>query len=144
MNISAKSSYGLRAILDLSLNFDQGYVQSSDIAARQNIPESYLVQLLNLMRKGGLVRSLRGPKGGHELAKPPDEVTIMDFLILLEGPIEISDVGEKQMKGETGIDVFQEIWSDVEIAIKNLLTSVSFGDLCLKYQREQKHFIFRI
>lgn len=144
MNISAKSSYGLRAILDLSLHFDQGYVQSSDIAARQNIPESYLVQLLNLMGKGGLVRSLRGPKGGHELAKPPDEVTIMDVLILLEGSIDISNVGEKQMKGETGIDVFQEIWSDVETAIKNLLTSVSFGDLCLKYQREQKHFIFRI
>ncbi len=71
MRISSRGEYGLRALLDLAQHHGQDLVTSADIASRQQIPEAYLNQLLITLRKAGLVRSVRGPKGGHELAFPP-------------------------------------------------------------------------
>ena len=144
MHISAKGSYGLRAVLDLALHYGQGCMQSADIAARQNIPESYLVQLLNLLRNGGLIRSIRGPKGGHVLLRRPEDVTVKDVLVVLEGPIDLMGKGEEQTGEEAGPDVFREVWSGVEAAIEEMLSSVTFGDLCRKHQMQRANFTFRI
>ena len=89
MHVSAKSDYGLRAVLELSMAYGRGTIQSADIAASQNIPESYLVQLLNQLRKSGLIRSVRGPRGGHELARRPEDLTVGDVLDVLEGPLDL-------------------------------------------------------
>ena len=144
MHISAKGNYGLRAILDLALNEGKGYVQSAEIAARQNIPESYLVQLLNLMRKNGLVQSVRGPKGGHVLSKRPEEVTVGDVLAVLEGPVDLlgeridrSDESQKQ-------DVLREVWEEVEMAIDGVLSSITLGDLCRRWQAKREGIVFKI
>ncbi len=144
MHISAKGNYGLRAILDLALHEGKGYVQSAEIAARQNIPESYLVQLLNLMRKNGLIQSVRGPKGGHVLSKRPEEVTVGDVLTVLEGPVDLlgeridrSDESQKQ-------DVLREVWEEVEMAINGVLTSITLGDLCRRWQAKREGIVFKI
>ena len=60
-----RSDYGVRAVVDLARRFGDGPVQSGDIAARESIPDAYLEQLLTSLRKAGLVRSSRGPRGGH-------------------------------------------------------------------------------
>ncbi|MEJ5299208.1 MAG: Rrf2 family transcriptional regulator, partial [Armatimonadota bacterium] len=60
MNFTAREDYGLRAALDLALNVERGPVQSREIATRQGIPEQFLEQLLGALRRGGLVRSVRG------------------------------------------------------------------------------------
>jgi Rrf2 family cysteine metabolism transcriptional repressor len=144
VHISAKGNYGLRAILDLALHEGKGYVQSAEIAARQNIPESYLVQLLNLMRKNGLIQSVRGPKGGHVLSKRPEEVTVGDVLTVLEGPVDLlgeridrSDESQKQ-------DVLREVWEEVEMAINGVLTSITLGDLCRRWQAKREGIVFKI
>src|SRR5919205_3574601 len=85
MRLSMKGDYGVRAVLDLAERYGQGPVQSEAIAKRQEISEAYLDQLLTLLRRAGLVRSVRGPRGGHELAKQADEITLMDVLTALEG-----------------------------------------------------------
>ena len=71
MKLSMRSDYGVRAVIDLARRFGDGPVQSAEIAARESIPEAYLEQLLTSLRKAGLVRSSRGPRGGHELAREP-------------------------------------------------------------------------
>src|SRR4051812_50020579 len=71
LKISMRSDYGGRALLYLAERYGQGPVQSAEIAARQNIPETYLEQLLVVLRRAGLVRSLRGPAGGDKLGRPP-------------------------------------------------------------------------
>ena len=144
MYVSAKGNYGLRAVLDLALHHGQGCVQSADIAKRQNIPESYLVQLLNLLRKSGLVRSVRGPKGGHTLLKRPDEVTVGDVLTVLEGPIDLLGEGEQKAAGNDAQDVLREVWEDVEAAIEGIFSSVTFGDLCRRHQMRRESIVFRI
>lgn len=142
MQISSKGNYGLRAVLDLSLHYGEGVVQSADIATRQDIPESYLAQLLNLLRNAGLVRSVRGPRGGHELIRRPDDVTVGAVLQVLEGPVQLS--GETP-EGEHGTkDVLREVYERLEAAVEEVLDSVTFGDLCAKYRTKSGRIVFRI
>jgi len=144
MRISARGKYGLRAVFDLALHYGQGCVQNADIAARQHIPESYLVQLLNLLRKGGVVLSIRGPKGGHSLIRRPEKVTVGEVLRILEGPIDLLSEGEEQTGENTGPDVLREVWEEVEEAIEGVLSSITFGDLCRRHQMGRERIVYRI
>lgn len=85
MKLSSRSEYGIRALLELAQRRGQGPIQSREIAERQQIPEAYLNQLLLTLRKAGIVRSVRGPAGGHLLAHSPDRVTLAEVVGALEG-----------------------------------------------------------
>src|SRR3989442_8767251 len=85
MKLTMKGDYGLRAMLDMAAYYGQGPIESADIARRQYIPEQYLDQILMALRKEGLVKSIRGPKGGHMLAKPPAHITMAQVMEALEG-----------------------------------------------------------
>jgi Rrf2 family protein len=85
MKISMKADYGIRALLDLAERYGDAPVPSHDIAARQHVPGPFLDQLLMTLRRAGLVRSTRGPRGGHMLAHPPEEVTLGQAIDILEG-----------------------------------------------------------
>jgi len=85
MKLTMKGDYGLRAMLDMAAYYGQGPIESADIARRQYIPEQYLDQILMALRKEGLVKSIRGPKGGHMLAKPPAHITMAQVMQALEG-----------------------------------------------------------
>jgi Rrf2 family protein len=85
MKISMKADYGIRALLDLAERYGDAPVPSHDIAARQHVPGPFLDQLLMTLRRAGLVRSTRGPRGGHMLSHPPEEVTMGRAIDILEG-----------------------------------------------------------
>ncbi|MBS10025.1 MAG: Rrf2 family transcriptional regulator [Gemmatimonadetes bacterium] len=143
MNVSAKADYGLRAILELSLAYGKGTIQSADIAASQNIPESYLVQLLNQLRKSGLIRSVRGPRGGHELARRPEDLTVGEVLAVLDGPLDLLGRGEDRPTSGSD-ELFRQVWADVESAIDGVLSSVTFSELSTRHQKRQSNITFRI
>ena len=85
MKISMKADYGIRALLDLAEHYGDAPVPSHDIAARQHVPGPFLDQLLMTLRRAGLVRSTRGPRGGHVLGHPPEEITLAQAIDILEG-----------------------------------------------------------
>lgn len=87
MRLTMRSDYGAHAVIELARHYGDGPLQCAEIASRQKIPEAYLDQLLSSLRRAGIVRSVRGPHGGHELARPPDELTLGDVVIALEGPV---------------------------------------------------------
>jgi Rrf2 family protein len=87
MRLTMRSDYGAHAVIELARRYGEGPVQCAEIAARQKIPESYLDQLLSSLRRVGIVRSQRGPHGGHELARDPRELTLGDVVTALEGPV---------------------------------------------------------
>ena len=87
MRLTMRSDYGAHAVIELARRAGQGPVQCAEIAACQKIPEAYLDQLLSSLRRGGIVRSVRGPHGGHELARDPRELTLGDVVTALEGPV---------------------------------------------------------
>jgi Rrf2 family transcriptional regulator, cysteine metabolism repressor len=132
MRISTKGEYGIRAVLELAHRHGEGYVQSADIARARDIPENYLYQLLITLRKAGLIRSRRGPKGGHMLARPPEHVNMAEVVICLEGPL--APVSCVQDEVYTGCEfsascAVRSVWQRVTTATQSILEDTSFGDL---------------
>jgi len=87
MKLSKKSEYGLRALLELTLAYDQATLQRHDIATRQHIPVEFLEQILLALKRAGLLSSRRGMKGGYTLIKPPEQITLGQVIRILDGPL---------------------------------------------------------
>ena len=86
MSFSAKTEYGLVSLVELAAIYSQGGVlQVTEIAQRQGIPDRYLEQMLTSLRRGQILRSIRGPRGGYQLARPPAEIRVADVVGCLEG-----------------------------------------------------------
>jgi Rrf2 family protein len=132
MRISSKGEYGLRALLDLAQRFGEGPIQSRDIHERQGIDENYLNQILILLRKAGLIESLRGPQGGHRLSRPPTKITVLEALTALEGPILPIDTADDQASPTGSIDreIVREIWCEMRQMLQSHLSGLTLEDLC--------------
>ncbi len=131
MRVSTKGDYGLRAIIELAHHYGEVKpTQSGEIAARQNIPESYLEQLLTTMRRAGFIRSVRGPQGGHALIRDPRRLPVSEVIVALEGailPIECLEENSACSKG--GGCAQREMWQAVREAILGVLESTTIAEL---------------
>ncbi|MDT7944122.1 MAG: Rrf2 family transcriptional regulator [Dehalococcoidia bacterium] len=134
MRISSKGDYGIRALIELAHRYGEGRLtQSAEIAARQNIPESYLEQLLAMLRRAGLVRSVRGPQGGHALARHPNEIRVSDVIRALEGElIPVECLEEASECSRAGGCAQREMWEEVQRAIMQVLDRVTIAELAAK------------
>lgn len=138
MKISTKGDYGVRALVELAHHYGQGPLQSAEIAARQDIPEPYLDQLLTTLRRARFIRSVRGPKGGHALIREPSELKLSEVVVALEGSLSpISCLDDPEGCGKQDF-VQREVWEKVREATTDILNSVSIGDLAEK-ERQYKH-----
>lgn len=138
-----KADYGLRALLDLAEHHGQGPVPCHDIAARQQIPGPFLDQLLITLRRAGLVRSTRGPRGGHVLALAPEEVTLATAVEILEGqPGTVAEMEEAHPA--TFGPVIHGVLRRSEAAARAVLEATSLADLVHAQHREKVfHGIFK-
>lgn len=89
--ISTKGVYGLTAMYELSKHEDDTPLQIKEISASADIPQNYLEQLLSKLRRAGLVKSIRGARGGYILANPASEIKVVDILTVLEDDIKVID-----------------------------------------------------
>jgi len=139
MKVSTKGDYGVRALVELAHHYGQGPVQSAEIAARQEVPETYLDQLLTTLRRAGFIRSVRGPQGGHALIRNPKEVRLSEVMTALEGSLApIACVDDPDACTRTGGCVQREVWQQVRDATLQILENVSIGDLAEK-ERQYSH-----
>ena len=131
MRISTKGDYGLRALIELTHHFGEPRpVQSSEIASRQKIPESYLEQLLTTLRRAGFIRSVRGPQGGHALVREPASLRVTEVIEVLEGSIMPADcLDDGSVCARNGGCAQSEMWRDVRDAILGVLDNTSIADL---------------
>jgi Rrf2 family transcriptional regulator, iron-sulfur cluster assembly transcription factor len=91
MKLSTRGRYGTRLMLELTTHYGQGPVSMSQISKNQNIPIKYLEQLVIPLKKARLISSVRGPKGGHMLAKAPEKISLWELLELLESKLTFVD-----------------------------------------------------
>jgi Rrf2 family iron-sulfur cluster assembly transcriptional regulator len=91
MKLSTRGRYGTRLMLELTKHYGQGPVSMSQISKNQQIPIKYLEQLVIPLKKAKLITSVRGPKGGHMLAKSPDRINLWELLELLESKFTFVD-----------------------------------------------------
>ena len=145
MKLSMRSDYGARAVIDLARHYNRGPVQSADIAARQAIPEAYLEQLLTTLRKSGLIRSTRGPHGGHELARPPAEIRFAEVIAALEGPLVpldcLNDADACVVSPTCGM---REIWQEVMASTRRILEATTIEDLVERQKARESRVMYYI
>jgi Rrf2 family cysteine metabolism transcriptional repressor len=134
MRLTMRSDYGAHAVIELARRFGQGPVQCAEIAASQKIPESYLDQLLSSLRRGGIVRSVRGPHGGHELARDPRQLTLGDIVTALEGPVAPHEFVHEPSSDADGTDwwaacAVRNAWLEAAEASQRVLDHTTIQDL---------------
>lgn len=145
MKLSMRSDYGVRAVIDLARRFGEGPVQSADIAARESIPEAYLEQLLTSLRKAGLVRSSRGPRGGHELARDPQAVAVGEIISALEGPLLSLDcLGDFDGDRASTASITRELWESVAGAANQILDSTTVAALVERQRSREQRVMYYI
>ena len=130
MKVSMKVDYGVRALVELAMHDGSRPLQTEEIAVRQGIPEAYLDQLLTTMHKFGLIRSRRGPQGGHFLAQDPREINLGMVVTTLEGnspPLDCFTEPSECIHSKNCAQ--REVWRSVEEAIHNLLSATTVADL---------------
>ena len=130
MKLSTRSRYGVRALLELALNYNKGPLQIKIIAEREKISNKYLEQLVSALKMSGLVLSVRGPKGGYVLARPPEEINLSDVFVVLEGPLTTFDcLVDKSYCTRCGDCLTKNIWLKMQEAINGVLTSITLRDM---------------
>jgi Rrf2 family protein len=90
LRLSTKGQYGVRAMFEIAKGFSRGPITIKEISERQDVSVAYLEQILNKLRKAGLITSVKGPGGGYVLSKDPDSISIGAILRELEGPVAIT------------------------------------------------------
>jgi len=130
MKLSTRSRYGTRLLLDMAQHYDQGPIQLGDIARRQEISVKYLEQILIPLKKARFVDSVRGPKGGHVLARPPEEITVAEIVALLEDGASLVECTEHaEVCGRAGTCPTRRIWQEASQAMFDKLKSITLADL---------------
>lgn len=130
MKISTKGRYGLRVMTDLAVNGKDGCISLKDIAEREHLSEKYLEQIVNQLSKAGLVRSLRGAKGGYQLTAEPDKITVEDILKATEGSLAPVACAEDNGKCVNyGDCVTSFIWTEIYKATIAVVSRITLKDL---------------
>jgi len=130
MHIPIKVDYGVRALVDLALHVEDQPIRASEIAGRTLIPEPYLAQVMHALGKGGMVRSQRGPLGGHALAMEPKDIRlsmVMDCLGSTENLVACLDNPASCI--HVPLCAQKEVWQSVELAVFSILDSETIDDL---------------
>ena len=138
MKLSTKTRYGTRAMLDLALRHESGSISAKEIAERQEVSTKYLESLLAMLRGAGLVRSLRGAKGGHMLARPPDQITLREIFDVLEGSEGfVHCTTDPQVCNRFDTCVTQEVWARMHAACMEILESATLEDLARRAREKR-------
>ncbi len=115
--ITAKSPYALRALAELARTAGDGPVPLGEIARRREVPVQFLEGLFGTLRRGGILHSQRGVKGGYSFARPPREITVLEVVEMLEGDLG----GEARAAGS--------VWAEATEALRGVLGAITIAEV---------------
>lgn len=140
MRLGAKTRYAVAAMLELSQGRDR--LSLSEISIKQNIPQSFLEQVFQAMRKNGLVTSERGQAGGFRLSRSPAEITLFDIISALGEPIRTNACDPHEASSCTGLPnkcMAHDVWHDLAAHIQDFLKSMSLAEVASRHQQKCGH-----
>lgn len=131
LRLSTKGQYGVRAMFEIAKNYQRGPIKIRDIAEKQELSVSYLQQILNQLRREGLIHSHKGPGGGYVLSKGPADISVSRILRALEGPIAITRCLDPGVAGCRRVEgcVARLLWKSLGEQIEQFLETISLRDL---------------
>lgn len=139
MKISTRGRYGTRALLDLAIRWGEGPVQLKDIAQNQEVPLQYLEHLMRPLIAAGLVRSMRGARGGVWLAKPPEEIKLSEVIGALIGSIApVECVDDPTMCDRSRYCATRDVWCELARAMSEVLESTTLHDLVVRQKSKEQ------
>jgi len=130
LRLSTKGQYGVRAMFEIARGYPEQPVTIKEISERQDVSVPYLEQILNKLRRAGLIKSMKGPGGGYLLARRPDEISIASILNELEGPVAITSCLDPD-EGCSRVDgcVIHLLWKSLGVRIEAFLGTITLDDL---------------
>ena len=130
MKISTKIRYGARAMLELASHYGEGPIELKEIAKKEDISLKYLEQVIIPLRTSGLVKAVRGSKGGYSLAKPPSEICLNDLVEILEGPVNLIEcLKNPNACQKSSSCVTRDIWKEVSETIYGIFHSITLEEM---------------
>ena len=136
MKLSTEGRYGVKAMVDLAINYGGQPVSIKNISERQHISEYYLEQLFSPLRKAKLIKSIRGAQGGYILNRHPKDITVADIMEVLEGPIEISSCLEGEDScGNVDCCATRLLWAKIKKSLDNIMESTTLQDMVEDYRK---------
>lgn len=129
MKLTTKGRYAVTAMLDLALHSVKGPITLSDISSRQGLSLSYLEQLFSRLRRNGLVLSTRGPGGGYQLGRNPEEINVAEVIIAVNEPIDATGCQGLRSCQQGNICLAHELWQDLSSNIYDYLNGISIAEV---------------
>ncbi len=130
MRISAKVDYAVRALCELAAHQADVPLKAEQIATGQEIPLSFLENILVDLRRAGFVRSLRGQVGGYRMAKPASEITIADVIRAVEGPLaDVRGLRPEHLEFPGAATALRDVWLATRVSLRRVLEHVSIADV---------------
>jgi len=138
MKISTKIRYGARAMLHLASHYGQRPVELKIIAKKEAISVKYLEQVIIPLRSAGLVKAVRGAKGGYSLARPPSEICMNDIIEILDGPITLVDCLKDPKSCQMSSScVTKDLWQEVSDTLQGIFHSVTLEELVNRKKKKE-------
>jgi Rrf2 family protein len=133
MKLSTKGRYAVSAMFDLAAHENGDPISAAEISKRQGIPLPYLEQLLLKLRRGGLVKTVRGPSGGYVLSRKPSRVSIGDVIRAADGPVALADcVPVSSNCPRSGCCSTRSLWENLSRKVTKVFDSTTLKDLCME------------
>lgn len=131
MRLTAKSEYGLLAMIYLASSAEEGPVSAREISEQQQIPAKFLEQLFVGLRKAGLVNAVRGARGGFALARTPDQINVLEIVEALEGPLvaTVCETDRGLTCGRGGACAASAVWNRATKALREVFESATLAEL---------------
>jgi len=131
LRLSKKTALALEAVLDVAINARPDPVQSRDITKRQGIPQRYLEQVMQQLVRAGILRGVRGPRGGYRLARERRRISVGEIVRVVDA-MERPEESGVNGSSELGAKIVAPLWSDVQDEMMARLDAISVEDLCAK------------
>jgi Rrf2 family cysteine metabolism transcriptional repressor len=135
MKISTKGRYGLRAMIDLAVHSTNEHVSLNSIAERQEVSVSYLEQVFSVLRKEGLVKSIKGAQGGYILSDEPRNITVGMILRALEGDLSVVEGNSGTRYDNIQYCIKKNVWDKMNDSINQIVDSITLDDLIDEYYK---------
>ena len=131
MKISAKVDYALQAVVEIAVATKKdSLISTEEISSRRDIPEKFLEGILTLLRKSGVINSYRGPSGGFELAKKPQDIAVADIIRIIDGPLAaVRGFAPEEIDYAGPVKNVADVWIATRASLRNVLENISIADI---------------
>jgi Rrf2 family iron-sulfur cluster assembly transcriptional regulator len=136
MKITTKGRYALRAVIHMAVNGRDNPISVKNITDIEDISPIFLEQIFTKLKKGGIIHSIRGAKGGFYLAKDPEAITVKDIFVAVDESLTITPCAEGVTEGEchkTPGCICGKFWQDTAMELYRYFEKISIGEIIRRY-----------